>query len=248
MNLNSISHVIAGAVAFAPMAASAAVVYQEVGGVVAFEAEGYSSKSAPYVQDSNSFEWVLKNSADAGSIPDASGGSYMQVLPDVGVNHNNATTGNINYLYAGPSISYDFLISTEGQYTFFVRGAAGAGLANSEVINAKVFRIDEAGNVLEEIGAKEGAGVTTMSTTQTFPTDNWNVIFTPPTLENGEYYRLTIYMRHDGAAIDKIAGLINPVATIPSGEGPEVSPPVPEPTAAGLIGLAALGLARRRRA
>jgi hypothetical protein len=238
----SISRLVVGVVAMTPLAANAAVIYQESGGVVAFEAEGYSSKSAAYSQNSNNYEWMLQSSANA------SGGSYMQVLPDTGVNHNNADSSNINWVFSGPTVSYDFLVSTAGSYAFYVRGAAGEGGTNSEVVNAKVFKIDAEGNVLTEVGSKTSGGVTTDSGSHDFQTGPWNILFTPPALERGEYYRLTIYMRHDGTAIDKLAGILNPVQEAPSNLGPAVSALVPEPAAMSLLGgLAALGLGRRRR-
>lgn len=215
----------------APMIAAEAdvIIYQESGGVVAFEAEGFSGQPT----QTASHAWELKVSGNTGSIDDATGGKYLQALPDNGTNLDTAFTG--------PSVTYDFRINTVGFYSFYVRGAAGPGGGGSDSVNAQLFRIDENGQEVF-LRDKTGAGVNGDGVT-TFQTGAWNNMFGYDITAAGDY-RLRIFMREDGTAIDKFAIT---TGAAPEGDGPAVSQIVPEPSSLGLFGLGAAVMIRRGR-
>jgi hypothetical protein len=94
--------------------ASAATIYVESGGVVAFEAEGFSGKI-----DDPSHNWTIQTVG----FSNATGGSYMQLLPD----DSTQRTSSAADVSTAPFLLYDILISQAGTYQLFARFEAFPG-------------------------------------------------------------------------------------------------------------------------
>jgi hypothetical protein len=95
-------------------AAGAATIYVESGGVVAFEAEGFSGKI-----DDPSHNWTIQTVG----FSNATGGSYMQLLPD----DSTQRTSSAADVSTAPFLLYDILISQAGTYQLFARFEAFPG-------------------------------------------------------------------------------------------------------------------------
>jgi hypothetical protein len=94
--------------------AGAATIYVESGGVVAFEAEGFSGKI-----DDPSHNWTIQTVG----FSNATGGSYMQLLPD----DSTQRTSSAADVSTAPFLLYDILISQAGTYQLFARFEAFPG-------------------------------------------------------------------------------------------------------------------------
>jgi hypothetical protein len=92
----------------------AATIYVESGGVVAFEAEGFSGKI-----DDPSHNWTIQTVG----FSNATGGSYMQLLPD----DSTQRTSSAADVSTAPFLLYDILISQAGTYQLFARFEAFPG-------------------------------------------------------------------------------------------------------------------------
>jgi hypothetical protein len=91
-----------------------ATIYVESGGVVAFEAEGFSGKI-----DDPSHNWTIQTVG----FSNATGGSYMQLLPD----DSTQRTSSAADVSTAPFLLYDILISQAGTYQLFARFEAFPG-------------------------------------------------------------------------------------------------------------------------
>jgi hypothetical protein len=94
--------------------AGAATSSVESGGVVAFEAEGFSGKI-----DDPSHNWTIQTVG----FSNATGGSYMQLLPD----DSTQRTSSAADVSTAPFLLYDILISQAGTYQLFARFEAFPG-------------------------------------------------------------------------------------------------------------------------
>src|SRR4051812_35066704 len=86
--------------------------FQESGGVVVGEGEDYSSRDL-FGASATYWKIIPDESAGAGTITNARGGSYVQTAPDTGAGSAGPT--------GAPSISYRVNLQTTGLYRLFVR-------------------------------------------------------------------------------------------------------------------------------
>lgn len=244
----------AGAFACTFDTASASLTYIEAGGQVVGEAEIFSDRTTNLNQQT----WVIKPTENSGTtagdggpiIANARGGAYVQSLPDF-VGGSTPT--------ADPTITYHMSITTTGTYQLYTRwegNTANAGASDS--LFADIVEL------------KDGAGGTiadwyemTQPVNGDFASPAWDAgggfeqnqasaSNNPMTWEitSPGIYTLRYSVREDGSAIDawvfQLASL-----NAPTGDGPAISQiqtVIPSPTAAlaGVIGLAGLGMRRRR--
>ena len=97
----------------------AATVFTEAGGVVVVEAEGFSNNIARSINGTN-FQWVATN-----SVPGASGGTYMEATPNMGVNQTNSWLG------VSPQLDYSVSFANALTHYVWIRGYAASNTDDS---------------------------------------------------------------------------------------------------------------------
>lgn len=204
--------------------------FQEVGGIVAGDAEDFSSRTSFGGQD-----WLVvpTESIGSGSFSNARGGEYIQFLSDSGINNSPS----LNPPWAtSPTVAYQMNINTTGTYNLYVRWDGLGG--NSDSFYADIVEL------------KDGTGGTeadwyrlATSVDANFATNSWhgmgafesvspaggNITLSWDIASPGTY-SLRFSGREDGAAIDAWAFQRSNLAA-PTGLGP-ASTAIPEPSTA----------------
>ena len=91
---------------------------------VKVEAENYVSKHFDWHRTSNSFTPNVRPDPDGSHASSASGGAYMELLPDTRVTHSDSLITNTNFWSVGgtgPSLSYNVNIPEPGRYIVFAK-------------------------------------------------------------------------------------------------------------------------------
>ena len=91
---------------------------------VKVEAENYISKHFDWHRTSNSSTPNVRPDPDGSHAASASGGAYMELLPDTRVTHSDSLITNTNFWNVagtGPSLSYNVNIPEPGRYIVFAK-------------------------------------------------------------------------------------------------------------------------------
>ena len=229
----------------AASAHATSIVYPESGGQVVVEAEGFSFRSDPVDLPEGTVsgdldQWLIVPGEYAGShVFSNPRGSFLQ-LSDAGGPQGEGvfTTPGA----AGPYVDYRVQISSTGTYELYARWDSPGTLHNSfyaRVLNSSNVQV---GSLVTFNG---GA---TDNIDRDFATDPWDDINALFAIGLPGLYTIRIHAREDGAAIDTLVFQHTELAA-PTGQGPlATTGVVPEPGAAALLLLGALGaLAARRR-
>lgn len=214
--------------------AHAELVYQEVGGVVVGEAEVYTSRT----NAASGKGWLVVpgESAGAGAITNARGGSYIQSLPD----NNGSEAGPA----VPPSISYKMRIFTPGTYRLFLREEANMSFntgGSSDSMYADIVELKDgtAGVFGSATNAIADWYEFTPGVDGDFATTPWYTTAQPEvnqasaggytadwTIKREGVYTLRLSVREDGSAVDAWVFQLNSLPA-PTGFGPVVSSLVP---------------------
>ncbi len=189
--------------------------FAESGGLVAFEAENYTSNAKGATPAANS---VWNNVINTAPPPvTVSGGRYMQV-PNANVDTGNSTLG--------PRLDYSIDLGSTDPYYVWIRGKSFNTDGNSSTVDDSVY-----------VGL-DGALIQPTTTYVSFPTTDWGwqqntsasnrITFTPGSAGT---HTLNLWMKRDGSAIDKIVITKDP-NYVPAGLGPgesarKITPIVP---------------------
>ena len=213
----------------------ASEIYLESGGIVVGEAEAFSRRT-----NIGSEGWIIKptevsavDTANGGPIiSSARGGAYIQGLPN--------TDAGFEPL-VGPSVEYDFLISTPGTYQLFLRwDGADFRAPEHDSIFADILQLkDGPGGVADHIqfsgrnDPNDPLGQLPDGSFATLPWDGLggaevdNAAASPRTAAVWDFtspgvYTLRLGIREDGVAVDAFVLQLARLAA-PTGTGPAIS-------------------------
>ncbi len=173
--------------------------YTESGGLLVIEAEDFDQ----------SVEVGGQSWSQSTSVGGYSGSGLVTASP------NNGTNINAGYTNGGsPRLDYQSSFSTTGTYYIWIRGSSGSGSDDS----AHVSLNDQVISTADRIAVGNGGNTGWAWKRSTM--DNANASLTVPSA--GEH-TLNLYMREDGASVDRIL-LTTDNSYTPSGSGPAVSP------------------------
>ena len=204
-----------------------AAVYLESGGVLSVEGENFTSRMGD-----GSDAWFIVPTESPGDPPsfiNASGGSFVQTLPDNGgANTSNPPSQN-------PHVDYAFNISTAGTYRAWLRWDGGTPSGNADSIYASIVELQDGAGGTNADWYRFAHGVD-----RNFNTIPWDGSGASESVSAGGGnvaatwalapgdYTFRVFMREDGSALDKFVLQLSSLGT-PSGLGPAESQLVPEP-------------------
>ena len=184
------------ALAASPSLLWAAQAFQESAGQVVMETEHYDQKI-----DRGGQTWTLETATTG-----YSGTGYLTSLPNIG------TTNNTGYTTASPELVYNVQFTTTGTYYVWVRGTSSSG--NDDSIHAGIDGTGPAS--ADRIGLSNTGSWVWKLFTMDGPAATLSV--TTPGL-----HTIHIWMREDGAKVDKLFLRTSSSTTPPSGTGPAES-------------------------
>jgi hypothetical protein len=175
---------------------------QDANGLTVIEAEHFFSSSTA----TDGHLWVPVNTR-----PNATGSSYMSVLPD-----NGANRGNAGFETNGPQLNFRISFASAGVNYLWVRGGDLLNNGAGDSVHAGFNDLVEASG-------------TQLASNPNFQTATWNwsgtnnagakVTFTVPAPGT---YNVNFWMREDGFLFDKLL-LTTDEAFVPTGDGPNES-------------------------
>ncbi len=189
--------------------------------------------ASPFQEDLNGFlvveaENYMANRQGAGSSPewwtlvtdraDYSGIGAMQSLPD-----NGGTSPSETQLAQSPHMEYRVRLANGGRHYIWIRGSAGPGGGGSDSLH---FGLDGA-----HVGAMAGINNTVFVWSRSVYNNIGFNYFDVPAPGD---YTLDVWMREDGAYIDKFVITTNSAYT-PTGVGPDESRRVGDPYAPSIV-------------
>ena len=204
--------------------AHAETIYEEVSGLVAVEAEHFASKTT----NGTPRAWYLTSTTNSPNItPDsdsnhastASGGAYMEGLPDTRATHDDPLQPGVNYFGTagtGPTLNYRVKFNTPGKYYIRVR-AFSSGPEDNGLHVGLNGQWPTTGNRIQWC---DGKHMWTWSGAQRTDQEHCGVA-------NGIYlnipsagiHTVSFSMREDGFEIDKWV-MTNNSSYFPTGQGP----------------------------
>ncbi|HOA72781.1 MAG TPA: hypothetical protein PL151_17050 [Phycisphaerae bacterium] len=196
----------------------------ERNGLVVVEAEHYTRKQADV---SGTREWYLQAGAAAGPGPDpdgyhegASGGGYMEVLPDMRVTHGDPMeTGSYHDGAGGASLSYDIRFETPGTYYVWVR-AYSTGTEDNGLHVGVDGVIPDSGRRIQRCGTGDWAWTSAQRDSGGTPCgENGTITIHIP---SPGLHTVTFYQREDGFELDRFV-LTTEAGDVPAGAGPPES-------------------------
>jgi hypothetical protein len=207
-------------------------VFEEVGGLVAVEAEHFAENDdngtprAWYVTSASMTPGITPD-PDEPHVDGASGGAYVEGLPDTRVTHDDPLVSGesfFNTAGAGPTLTYRIHFNTPG--TYYVWGRA---LTTGTEDNGAHVGIDDdwpsSGTRMQWCGsrgswlwrnAQRDSGGSACGVDGTITID----------VETAGEHRVRISMREDGFELDKLV-LTTDADYTPAGAGPEETPYTP---------------------
>lgn len=200
------------------------------------EAEHFDTK----VDNPAPESWDLFSSPTSGPFANASGGQYIQALPDDGTSHSVGGTPYVEYVFRVPNNPTAF-----GNYLLYFR-AVGPNTGGDSLF-WRVFKASDSSIVASQGGAGVPVGG---SASAPWDTGAWNTTVTTIPVSTADDYIVRVTPREDGVAIDKLSFQLDTLPA-PTNFGPAESPlfaetvPIPEPST-GLLLLCGILLPARR--
>lgn len=218
-------------------------VFEEKNGVVAVEAEHFVSKSDLTGDFDRS--WYVTSENQGGPTPDpdpshhddASGSTYLEILPDTRVTHDDKLTTGVNFTGTPGSeaeVSYQIYFNTPGKYFVWVR-CFSTGSEDNGVHVGLDGEWPASGQRMQWCSGKNKWTWESKQRTNANHCGEAQKIFL--NIPNAGLHTITFSMREDGFEMDKF--VLSQAYDKPSGNGPAEAkyncdnPPPPPPPVAG---------------
>lgn len=200
--------------------------YQEVDGLIAIEAEDFASQTNADIR-----RWIKFDAstpahsyadADVTHLEGASGGAYLEILPDTRTNHDEKLIHGVNFQPEGGKmciLTYPIKVTEAGRYYIWGR-AFSTGPEDNGLHVGLDGQWPESSARLQLC---EGKHEWTWSSQQRRPENHCGTPFTLwIDIEEPGQHTLMISMREDGFELDKLVLSMDEGYT-PEGEGPEAT-------------------------
>jgi hypothetical protein len=197
----------------------------ESDGLVIVEAEHYTSVRADVL---GVRQWYLQAGAAAGPGPDpdgyhegASGGAYLEVLPDTRVTHSDPMApGSFYEDDRGAALSYDILFENAGTYYVWVRSYSTGTEDNGLHVGVN-GELHDSGRKIQRCGTGSWSWTNAQRDSGGSPCGVRGTITI--NIPSPGRHTITFYQREDGFEFDRFV-LTTQAGDMPAGAGPRESP------------------------